>query len=120
MPAQRADGHRRNFRGAALERKFVRPASVRVEWQLYELDSGEFERCPPKDDSYRTVDTPKWLSGLVASHIARTESAPCPCHEHAYVFRGHGPANGAARHVGAKLVESPVAPTSPRQRSRTC
>jgi hypothetical protein len=33
-----------------LEREFVRPASVRVEWQLYELDSGEFERCPPKDD----------------------------------------------------------------------
>lgn len=88
-----------------LERKFVRPASVRVEWQLYELDSGEFERCPPKDDSYRTIDTPQWLSGLVASHIARTESAPCPCHEHAYVFRGHGPANGAARHVGAKLVD---------------
>lgn len=41
----------------------------------------------------------------VASHIARTESAPCPCHEHADVFRGHGPANGAARHVGAKLVD---------------
>ncbi|WP_123981603.1 LacI family DNA-binding transcriptional regulator [Streptomyces sp. Ag109_O5-1] len=88
-----------------LERKFVRPASVRVEWQLYELDSGEFERCPPKDDSYRTVDTPKWLSALVAGHIARTESAPCPCHEHIYVFRGHGPANGAARQVGAKLVD---------------
>lgn len=78
---------------------------MRVEWQLYELDSGKFERCPPKDDSYRTIDTPKWLSGLVASHIARTESAPCPCHEHAYVFRGHGPVNGAARHVGAKLVD---------------
>jgi hypothetical protein len=29
----------------------------------------------------------------------------CPCHEHSYVFRGHGPANGAARHVGAKLVD---------------
>jgi hypothetical protein len=101
-----------------LERKFVRPAAVRVEWPLYELDSGEFERCPPKDDSYRTIDTPKWLSGLVASHIVRTESAPCPCHEQAYVFRGHGPANGAAS--AQSWSTSPAAPTSPRQRSRTC
>jgi integrase len=88
-----------------LERQFVRPTSVRVEWQLYELDTGEFERCPPKDDSYRTIDTPEWLSDLVTSHISRTDSAPCSCHGKAYVFRGHGPANGAARQIGAKLVD---------------
>ncbi|MEU2954515.1 LacI family DNA-binding transcriptional regulator [Streptomyces xanthochromogenes] len=88
-----------------LEREFVRSTSLRVEWQLYELDSGEFERCPPKDDSYRTIDAPAWLSGLVAGHIARTESKPCGCHEHSYVFRGHGPASGAPRHIGAKLVD---------------
>ncbi|MQY14977.1 hypothetical protein SRB5_51540 [Streptomyces sp. RB5] len=88
-----------------LERQFVRPASVRVEWQLYELDSGQFERCPPKDDSYRTIDTPEWLSGLVKHHISRTDSAPCSCHGQAYAFRGHGPANGAARQIGAKLVD---------------
>ncbi|MGW7361113.1 LacI family DNA-binding transcriptional regulator [Streptomyces sp. NPDC054802] len=88
-----------------LERKFVRTASVRVEWQLFELDSGEFERCPPKDDSYRTIDTPDGLSGLLRNHIARSQPAPCSCHGNTYVFRGHGPANGAARQVGAKLVD---------------
>lgn len=88
-----------------LERKFVRPTAVRVEWQLYELDSGEFERCPPKDDSYRTVDIPSWLSSLVAGHMARTASETCACHKLAYVFRGHGPAHGVARNVGAKLVD---------------
>ncbi|MFE4855776.1 LacI family DNA-binding transcriptional regulator [Streptomyces sp. NPDC056670] len=88
-----------------LEREFVRSTALRVEWQLYELDSGEFERCPPKDDSYRTIDAPAWLSGLVAGHVARTESKPCGCHEHSYVFRGHGPASGAPRHIGAKLVD---------------
>lgn len=29
-----------------LEPGFVRPSSVRVEWQLYELESGELHRCP--------------------------------------------------------------------------
>lgn len=37
-----------------LEAGFVRPNSIRVAWQLYELDTGELHRCPPKDDSYRT------------------------------------------------------------------
>ncbi|OJF12284.1 hypothetical protein BG844_21430 [Couchioplanes caeruleus subsp. caeruleus] len=37
-----------------LEKEFVRRGTIRVEWQLYELDTGEFLRCPPKDDSHRT------------------------------------------------------------------
>jgi hypothetical protein len=37
-----------------LEPGSVRPATMRVEWQLYELDSGELLRCPPKDDSRHT------------------------------------------------------------------
>jgi hypothetical protein len=41
-----------------LETEFIRSSALRVEWQLYELDSGEFERCPPKDDSYRNIDAP--------------------------------------------------------------
>ncbi|CDR18121.1 hypothetical protein GCM10022420_090750 [Streptomyces iranensis] len=60
-----------------LETEFVRPGSFRVEWQLYELDSGELVRCPPKDDSYRTLDSMAWLSALVADHIARTKPTPC-------------------------------------------
>ncbi|GAA0907709.1 LacI family DNA-binding transcriptional regulator [Virgisporangium aurantiacum] len=88
-----------------LETKYVRPANIRVEWQLYELDTGEFIRCPPKDDSYRTIDTPDFLSRLIREHINRTQPKPCPCHGHTYVFRSHRPANGAARTPGVKLVD---------------
>ena len=88
-----------------LETEFVRPKSVRVEWQLYELDTGELHRCPPKDDSYRDIDTPGFLATLLARHIARTTPMPCECHGLAYVFRGHGTANGAASRPGAKLVD---------------
>ncbi|MFG2130657.1 LacI family DNA-binding transcriptional regulator [Streptomyces sp. NPDC048751] len=88
-----------------LETEFVRPKSIRVEWQLYELDSGELHRCPPKDDSYRDIDTPDFLASLVASHIVRTKPKPCECHGLAYVFRGHGAANGSVSRPGAKLVD---------------
>jgi integrase len=83
-----------------LEPRYVRPGQVRVEWQLYELDSGEFHRCPPKDDSHRTIDLPDWLSDLLSDHITRTRPKPCSCHHHKYVFRGHAPANGAAHQPG--------------------
>ena len=88
-----------------LETGFVRPQSVRVEWQLYELDTGELRRCPPKDDSYRDIDTPGFLATMLADHLARTKPKPCECHGQAYVFRGHGAANGAASRPGAKLVD---------------
>ena len=67
-----------------LETRFVRSAAVRVEWQLYELDTGELHRCPPKDDSHRTVDTPQWLMKLLADHLARTSPKPCRCHDQTY------------------------------------
>jgi hypothetical protein len=63
-----------------LETEFVRPKSLRVEGQLYELDTGELHRCPPKDDSYRDIDTPDFLASLLAGHIARTRPKPCECH----------------------------------------
>ncbi|MGH3678940.1 MAG: hypothetical protein ACRDT2_01230 [Natronosporangium sp.] len=75
-----------------LEPDYVRPGSIRVEWQLYELDTGELVRCPPKDDSYRTADTPDWLSRLVLDHIARTRPTACPCHGKRCVFHGRGTA----------------------------
>lgn len=86
-----------------LETEFVRPGLVRIEWQLYELDTGELVRCPPKDDSYRNVDVPAWLSKLVSDHIARTAPTPCACHGRTYVFRGQGVARTGA--PGAKLVD---------------
>lgn len=85
-----------------LEKEFVRERSIRVEWQLYELDSGEFVRCPPKDDSYRTVDTPAWLSDLICG---LPTPAPCPCHGRRYAFPGRGPAGGGARRQGPTLKE---------------
>jgi integrase len=78
---------------------------LRIEWQLYELDTGRLERCPPKDDSRRTIDLPDWLARLLTDHINRTNPQPCACHGLRYVFHGHGAANGAARQQGAKLVD---------------
>ncbi len=88
-----------------LETQFVRSNAIRVEWQLYELDSGELLRCPPKDDSHRTVDLPDWHAELLADHIARVRPKPCRCHGLKYVFSGHGSANDAAQRSGAKLVD---------------
>ncbi|MER5862082.1 LacI family DNA-binding transcriptional regulator [Kitasatospora sp. NPDC002040] len=88
-----------------LEPEFIRPAAVRVEWQLYELDNGAFDRCPPKDDSYRTIDSPGFLSRLLADQVERAPAKPCECHGLRYLFNGHGAANGAARRPGAKLVD---------------
>jgi hypothetical protein len=88
-----------------LESDYVRPGTVRIEWQLYELDNGEFVRCPPKDDSYRTIDTPDFLTCLLREHIERTTPKSCGCHGRTYVFSGHRPANKAARTQGAKLVD---------------
>ncbi|GIH19170.1 tyrosine-type recombinase/integrase [Rugosimonospora africana] len=88
-----------------LEVGYVRPAAVRVEWQLYELDNGKLLRCPPKDESRRTIDLPDWLAALLTDHIRRTEPAACACHGQTYAFRGNGSANGAARRAGPKLVD---------------
>ncbi|WP_181768326.1 LacI family DNA-binding transcriptional regulator [Streptomyces albidus (ex Kaewkla and Franco 2022)] len=86
-----------------LETQFLRPDAVRVEWQLYELDSGEFERCPPKDDSYRTLDAPAWLTGLWARQAAIAKPHPCRCHGKTYLFRGQGISRTGE--TGAKLVD---------------
>lgn len=88
-----------------LETKFVRPGSIRIEWQLYELGTGELHRCPPKDDSYRDIDSPAFLDKLLWDYVSLTEPKPCKCHGRTYVFRGHGAANGAVSRPGAKLVD---------------
>ncbi|OCC09130.1 hypothetical protein A3Q37_05153 [Streptomyces sp. PTY087I2] len=101
-----------------LETEFVRPGAFRVEWQLYELDTGELVRCPPKDDSYRDIDSTDWLSALVFNHIARTKPTPCPCHGRTYVFRGQGKARTGATRARSSST-SPAVPKSPQARSRT-
>jgi integrase len=86
-----------------LETQYARQESrsFRIEWQLYELDNGEFSRCPPKDDSYRNIDSPPFLSRLVGEHIARTRPTPCPCHGLTYVYSGRGV--GGSRQPGPTL-----------------
>lgn len=75
-----------------LETRYARLGSIRVEWQCYELAT-ELVRCPPKDDSYRDVDLPNFLSALVSDHVTRTSPRACECHGQTYVFSGR---NGAA------------------------
>jgi len=88
-----------------LETRYVREQTLRVEWQLYELDSGQFHRCPPKEDSHRTLDLPSWLSGMLSEQILRRSPRICGCHGHRYVFQGRGAPNGAVRQMGARLVD---------------
>jgi integrase len=76
-----------------LEREYVRPGSLRVEWQLHEV-RGTAIRQPPKDDSYRDMELPPFLADLLAGQMRQT-AGPCPCHGQAYVFRGLGRPRGA-------------------------
>jgi integrase len=85
-----------------LETRYARLGSVRVESQLWEDDDGVFHQVPPKDDSYRTVDVPPWLSRLVSEHIARVQPKACECHDRTFVFRGQGAARPGG---GAKLAD---------------
>jgi hypothetical protein len=55
--------------------RYVRSSALRVEWQLYELDTGEFRRCLPKDGSRRTVSVPDWLAAVLADHLGLARRA---------------------------------------------
>jgi len=100
-----------------LETRHVRPKAVRVEWQLYELDTGELHRCPPKDGSRRTVDVPGWLAGLLSQHIARTGPTVRSCHGLVYAFSGHGLANAPP---GSRVRSSSTSPAGPVFRPGRC
>jgi Bacterial regulatory proteins, lacI family len=83
----------------------VRAGQIRVEWQLYEMDNGQFHRCPPKDESRRPVIAPDWLITLLTEHVSRTRPGLCPCHGFRYVFNGHRAINRAAQQPGPKLID---------------
>ena len=94
-----------------LEREYVRPGSLRVEWQLHEV-AWKIIRQPPKDDSYRDVDLPRFLDDLLASQMRQPGEA-CPCHGFAYVFRGLGRPRGT-KVAGATLRDvATIAGVSP-------
>lgn len=66
-----------------LERKYFRMATLRIEHQLAELDDGTWLKCPPKEDSRRTVDLPSFLSGLLSRQIKASQAARvevCTCY----------------------------------------
>jgi len=92
---------------AGLERDYLHPGEIHVEWQLREV-GGTFHRLPPKDDSYRSpnwepclpVDLPPFLDELLAAQISSQRERHCPCatqHDGSgrYVFLG--PDNGHYR-----------------------
>lgn len=88
-----------------LEQRYLRHGRIRIESQLYELDTGELIKCPPKDDSYRNIDLPDWLYALNADHIAHAGIDRCLCHDDKYVYRGLSTANGTSNRPGVKLVD---------------
>jgi hypothetical protein len=80
-----------------LERDYVLPTLVNVEWQLREI-RGRFFRLPPKDDSYRStnweplvpVDLPAFLAELLTAQADKRARQRCGC------AREHG---GTGRYV---------------------
>jgi integrase len=90
-----------------LERKFLLPGVIHVEWQLREI-GGTFHRLPPKDDSYRSpdwepclpVDLPPFLNTLLARQAAATAGSRCSCvtiHEGSGQYLFTGPDGGHHR-----------------------
>jgi hypothetical protein len=102
-----------------LETEYARreAGNFRIEWQLYELDNGTWERCPPKDDSYRTLDSPFWLSNRVADHVART--APKPARVTAARTCTAGAASAESIRRGPPSATSRYLPRSQPARSPT-
>jgi integrase len=88
---------------AGLETRFVRPAVIRIRWQLRERTGGHI-RKRPKFGKVREADIPPWLGHLLAAHIARTAPRPCACHDRTYLFSGTGRARGTRQAVTAAAV----------------
>jgi hypothetical protein len=122
-----------------LEREYLRPKGLRVEWQLHQLDlqaarpdesevmatmraeaPGGFLRCPPKDDSYGDVALAPFAVRMLADFRASRPPRACPCHGRAYLFRGAGiPSGGRMAAGGVTMAEvaaiAGVSPTTARK-----
>lgn len=93
-----------------LEREFLQPTLINVEWQLRELN-GKFHRLPPKDDSYRSlnweprvpVDLPPFLAAMLAGQARAVAGRTCQCaevHEGSGRYLFAGPDGGHHRRSG--------------------
>lgn len=97
-----------------LERGYLRPDGLRVEWQLHQIDlqapregearvlatiraeaPGGLLRCPPKDDSYGNITLAPFMVAMLGGFAEARAPRRCPCHGMEYLFRGAGiPAGG--------------------------
>jgi hypothetical protein len=59
-----------------LERPYCRLGQIQIDWQLREF-AGRLEKSPPKDESYRAVDLPPFLAGLVSRQVERAGRCAC-------------------------------------------
>jgi integrase len=76
-----------------LEASHVSPGSIRIWWQLAEVN-GVFVKIPPKYGSRRTIDVAPFLSDLISAHLRNTEARECACER-----RGGEPLCEGTRHV---------------------
>ncbi|MFB4265398.1 tyrosine-type recombinase/integrase [Nonomuraea sp. GTA35] len=61
-----------------LERPYFRLSTIRVEFQVYE-HQGRWIKKAPKDDSYRTIHLPAFLSDLLSRQVQSRETGACTC-----------------------------------------
>jgi len=61
-----------------LEAASVTPRTIRIWWQLAEIN-GVFVRIPPKYGSRRTIDIAPFLWDLLSMHLAATDGRTCSC-----------------------------------------
>ena len=87
-----------------LERGYLRPGEIHVEWQLRELN-GRFHRLPPKDDSYRSPAWEPCLPCQLAAFPDRPARPPDP-----------GPPASALRLRRPARRQRPVRLPRPRRR----
>jgi integrase len=81
-----------------LQPKYVRPHSLRVDWQLEE-DGGKLYLLPPKDDSNRSIDLPPFLSLLLANLIGARDGQRCRCKPVTVDGQTEQPCQGGQRFV---------------------
>lgn len=61
-----------------LERQYFRLSAIRIEQQVYE-HRGRWVKKAPKDDSYRDIHLPPFLSDLLSRQLQNHESGRCAC-----------------------------------------
>jgi hypothetical protein len=65
--------------GIGMEKQYHafpdKPGTLRVQWQLTEIE-GRMVRRPPKDDSYGNPDMPPFMRRMLDGQVRRVPSAP--------------------------------------------